>query len=211
MTYLEMCKEGSVEPKDWKRWLDETKKDGDRENELLGLLPEEYEDLKNGVRTMAFYVFKRRHLRSIHNIWGGCYVRYLFEYEGSEPHFETGWVDAVSNSQGFCKIQCDDEFSGGRAVTVRTIDVMEILPHKERPMVYYKTMVCGQCDKCDHMANEEPRGDCPNYQLMNALWHKQKGDAEFIKLYDRVNGRGGCDHDGCDHDGCHCDGCQSVT
>ena len=63
MTYLEMCRNGSAEPKNWKKWLDETIKDGDKENELLGLLPEEYDDLRNGVRSMGFYAFKRRFSR----------------------------------------------------------------------------------------------------------------------------------------------------
>ena len=188
MTYLELCRNGSAEPQDWKRWLDGTRKDGDKENELLGLLPEEYDDLKNGVRSMGFYVFKRRFPRSIFQLWGGCYVRYLFEYDGHEPHFEVGWVDSVSNAQGFCKIQCDDCYNGGRAVTVRTIDVMEILPHKERPLIYYKTMMCGQCNKCDHSSNDEPKIDCPHYQFMNAVVNKQRGDMEFISLYDKIVG-----------------------
>lgn len=206
MTYLEMCRDGSAEPNDWKRWLDETRKEGDKENELLGLLPEEYEDLKNGVRGMGFYVFKRKHRRSICNLWVGCYVGYLFEYEGSDPHFERGWIDAVSNTQGFCKIQCDDCYNGGRAVTVRTIDVMEILPHKERPLIYYKTMLCGQCNKCDHSSNDEPRMDCPHFELFNAIVGKQRGDTEFLKLYDKVSSRGrDCDSacSSCDH---HCNG-----
>ena len=124
-----------AESKDWKAWLERNRKDGDKENELLGLLPEEYSDLSKGLRSFGFYVFKRRHVRSIYNIWAGCYVKYLFETEGGEPHFEFGWVDAVSNTQGFCKIQCDDSFNGCRAVTVRTIDVMEVLPNKERHLV----------------------------------------------------------------------------
>lgn len=215
MTYLELCKAGSAEPKNWKNWLDETRKDGDKENELLGLLPEEYEDLRNDVRSMEFYVFKRRFTRSIFNLWGGCYVRYLFEYDGHEPHFEVGWIDAVSNSQGFCKIQCDDCYHGNRAVTIRTIDVMEILPHKERPLVYYKTMMCGQCNKCDHSSNDEPKTDCPHYDFMNAILNKQHGDSEFIVLYDRVVGNDvrigqSCNHecDSCSHG---CDGGQPLS
>lgn len=209
MTYLDMCKNGSAEPKDWKKWLDETKKEGDKENELLGLLPEEYEDLKNGVRSMGFYVFKRRFPRSIHQLWCGCYVRYLFEYDGMEPHFEVGWVDAVSNSQGFCKIQCDDCYNGNRALTIRIIDVIDILPHKERPLVYYKTMMCGQCDKCDHSSNDEPKTDCPHYEFMNAILHKQRGDTEFVKLYDKVSGnaaRMGVGKDECPGTCDHCGG-----
>ena len=202
MTYIEMCRNGSAEPKDWKKWLDGIKKENDKENELLGLLPEEYEDLKNGIRSMGFYVFKSQFARSIFQLWGGCYVRYLFEYDGHEPHFEAGWVDAVSNSKGFCKIQCDDSYCGNRAVTVRTIDVMEILPHKERPLVYYKTMICGQCNKCDHSSNEEPNIECPHYNFMNAMLNKQRGDMEFIRLYDKISGNVAKCETGCDHESC---------
>lgn len=202
MTYIDMCRNGSADQKDWKKWLDENKKDGDRDNELLGLLQEECDDLMNGIRSMGFYVFKSRFVRSIRNIWTGCYVRYLFEYDGHEPHFEIGWVDAVNNQKGFCKIQCDDCYNGNRAVTIRTIDVMEILPHKERPLVYYKTMMCGDCYRCDHSSNEVPAQDCPNHEFMNAILGKQKGDSEFIRLYDKVVGNdvrmGGCSCEHCD-------------
>lgn len=199
--YIEMCMKGDAEPKDWKAWLEQNRKEGDKDNELLGLLPEEYEDLSKGIRSFGFYVFKRGFSRSIHNLWGGCYVKYLFEYDGHEPHFEYGWVDAVSNQQGFCKIQCDDDFNGGRAITVRIIDVMEILPHKERPLIYYKTMMCGQCSKCDHSSNEEPKIDCPHYEFMSAILNKQKGDEQFIKLYMNVSAPCKGDCEGCG--GCH--------
>lgn len=217
MTYIEMCKNGSAEPKNWKKWLGETKKENDKENELLGLLPEEYEDLKNEIRSFKFYVFKKGFTRSIFHLWGGCYVRYLFETDTSEPHFEVGWIDAVSNEQGFCKIQCDDCYNGNRALTIRTIDVMEILPHKERPLVYYKTMMCGQCNKCDHSSNDEPKIDCPHYEFMNAIFHKQRGDTDFIKLYDEVVGNSAklgdaqkSDEIERDSHSCegHCDGCS---
>ncbi len=199
MTYIEMCMKGEADQKDWKAWLERNRKDGGKENELLGLLPEEYTDLMNGIRSFGFYVFKRRHPRSIFQLWSGCYVKYLFEHEGSEPHFECGWVDGVSNQQGFCNIQCDDGFHGGRAVTVRTIDVMEVLPYKERYLIYYKTMMCGRCDKCDHSSNEEPRIDCPHYEFMNAVLNKQRGDSEFLKLYNGVS---------CQHDCGECGKCQ---
>ena len=204
MTYIEMCMKKEAEPKDWKAWLEQNKKEEDKDNELLGLLPEEYEDLSKEVRSFQFYVFKRSFTRSIFNLWGGCYVKYLFEYNGCEPHVECGWVDAVSNTQGFCKIQCDDDFQGGRAVTVRIIDVMEVLPHKERPLIYYKTMLCGQCNKCDHSSNEEPKIDCPHYEFMNAILNKQKGDDKFIELYKNVSGKF--------NDACQCDkhDCQNC-
>lgn len=206
MTYVEMCKSGNAQPENWKKWLEENKDTETPKNELLGLLPEEYDDLDKGIRSFEFYAFKKKHTRSIFNLWTGCYVGYLFEYDGNEPHFEAGWVDLVSTSQGLCKIQCDDTYNGNRAVTVRIIDVMEILPHKERPLVYYKTMMCGQCNKCDHSSNEEPKIDCPHYDFMSAILHKQKGDLEFLKLYmDFIGRANNVEQHECECDG-HCDG-----
>ena len=181
MTYLEMCSNGQASPENWRKWLADCP-GSDPIYKRLGLLPEEYEDLDKGMRSMEFYVFKRKHVRSIFRIWPGCYVKYLYEYDAHEPHFERGWVDVVNNERGFCKIQCDDAFNGNRAVVVRTIDVMDILPFKERPLVFYKTMLCGECNGCDRTANEEPPADCPRYGLFNALLSKQKGDEEFMRL-----------------------------
>jgi hypothetical protein len=75
-------------------------------------------------------LFKRKYKRYVKNIWAGCYVKFAFEIDANNPHFEFGWVDVVNNEQGFCKVQCDDSFFGTRALTLRTIDVIEILPYK---------------------------------------------------------------------------------
>lgn len=185
MTYAEMCGSGSADPEKWKAWLEDTGQTGSPA-EALGLLPEEYADLSGGLRSMGFYVFKKKYARSIFRLWAGCYVKYLFEHDLHEPHFEYGWVDVVNNDQGFCKIQCDDSFNGNRAVTVRIIDVMEVLPLKERPLVYYKTMICGQCNKCDRIAAEPPPMGCPHSRFLNALLSKSSGDSEFHRLYQGV-------------------------
>lgn len=177
-----MCLSGKAEANDWAKWLSDFPSE-EPDYQRLGLLEQEYEDLKGGVRSFAFYIMKRNTARSIFNLWPGCYVKYLYEYDKHEPHFEYGWVDVSSNDRGFCKIQCDDDFHGARAVVVRVIDVMEILPYKERPLVYYKTMICGKCNKCDRSSNETPPVSCPFYDFFGALLSKQKGDGEFIRLY----------------------------
>lgn len=182
MNYLEMCVKGCASPENWEKWLVDCPDNTKPIHERLGLLPEEYDDLSKKLRSMNFYVFKSKHIRSIFKIWGGCCVKYLYEYDLYEPHFEFGWVDVVNNEQGFCKIQCDDSYNGNRAVTVRTIDVMEILPFKERPLVYYKTMICGQCNGCDRTSNEQPPVECEKYGFFSAILSKQKGDASFIRL-----------------------------
>ena len=186
MTFLELCEKENINSNHWKEWLETNKKDEVAPYDLLGILKEEYEDLCNGIHSFDFYLFKRKYPRHVKNVWGGCYVKYAFEIDAQEPHFEFGWVDVVNNEQGFCKVQCDDSFFGTRALTLRIIDIMEILPYKERPLVYYKTMVCNECNDCDRMANEFPPESCKLYDFFNAILNKQKADNQFIKLYNGV-------------------------
>lgn len=182
MTYLEMCQSGKADPENWRKWLKDFPDDGRPAHERLGLLPEEHDDLDRGMRSFFFYVFKRKNARSIDRIWAGCYVRYLYEYDLHDPHFEYGWVDVVNNERGFCRIQCDDSYGGNRAVTVRTIDVMDVLPLKERPLVYYKTMLCGHCNGCDRSSNDAPPAECPRFGFFSAVLSKQKGDAVLMGM-----------------------------
>ena len=186
MNFLELCEQENANPQYWKEWLDANKKDEIPPYQVLGLLKEEYDDLCNGIHSIDFYLFKRKHVRYIKNVWGGCYVKYAFEINACEPHFEFGWVDVVNNEKGFCKVQCDDSFFGTRALTLRIIDIMEILPYKERPLVYYKSMVCNDCNDCDRIANELPPESCKLYEFFNAILNKQQADNQFIKLYNGV-------------------------
>ena len=181
-TFVQLCLSGSAEPKNWKAWLYYNKIDNENACERLGVLSEEYEDLNANKRSFDFYVFKRKSIRSIFKVWGGCYVKYAYENNLINPHAEFGWVDSVSNATGFCKIQCDDNFYGNRAVMIRTIDIMEILPMKERFLVYYKTMLCGKCNDCDRSSNDEPPITCRHYELFNAILGKQHGDNELLKI-----------------------------
>lgn len=205
MNFLELCESQKIESSCWKKWLEENKKDEVAPYELLGLLKEEYEDLCNDIHSIDFYIFKRKHVRHVKNVWGGCYVKYAFEVDAHDPHFEYGWVDVVNNEKGFCKVQCDDSFVGTRALTLRIIDVMEILPYKERPLVYYKTMVCNDCNDCDRMANQLPPETCKLYGFFNAILNKQQADNEFIKLYNKVLNN--CKNNNCTgncKEGCSC-------
>ena len=182
-TFVSMCQDGEAEPADWRKWLDMREDKSVPEKDSLGLLDQEYDDLTKNLRSMEFYVTKKKSVRFITKLWPGCYVRYLFEVNPGQPNWEFGWVDAVDAKQVFCKIQCDDNFNGMRAVTVRIIDVMQVLPYKERPLVYYKTMMCGNCNQCDRSANEKPPQSCPYSNFFNALLAKQIGDQKFISLY----------------------------
>lgn len=184
--FLTLCVEGVENPQNWERWLsDRGPSDENRKAELLGLSQEEFDDLNQKMRSMNFYVFKRKNPRSSFRVFPGAYVRFAFEHELQNPHFEMGWVDLVEPHRGFCRIQVDDEgdFNGSRAITLRIADVMEILPMKERPLVYYKSMVCGKCNDCDRMRNADVPTTCPHFDFMRLVLKKQKADKELIGVY----------------------------
>ena len=223
--FIQFCeKNKDYKPENWNEWLEANPDKITPKNELLGLLKEEYDDLEKKIRSMNFYIFKRKFRRSIFHLWGGCYVKFLMEIDLDNPHVEYGWVDIVSNEQGFCKIQCDDSYNGGRAVTIRIIDVIEILPFKERPLVYFKTMICGDCNDCDRLSNKEPPYTCKHFSFFNIILNKQKVDQNFIKTYDSLKNVNrddeqqiqestcdGCNHDEkCNHDdnNCNCNECN---
>ena len=185
--FMAMCLAGQAEPEHWEKWLKDFPEDMRPSDERLGLVRQEYEDLQAGRRSMGFFVMKRRYARRIFNIWSGCYVKYLFETEQHEPRVEFGWVDAVNPGNGYCRIQCDVSFNGMRTVTIRCMDIVEILPMKERPLVYYKTMVCGDCQKCDRTSGELPPLECPSYAFLSACLDKSESDRAFMRLYEGID------------------------
>lgn len=185
MSYLDDYIGGKLSENDIKTIFDRDDKNQDASmHEKYGLLREEYADYKSGTRNMAFYVFKRKMPRSIYRLWPGCYVKFAFQYDLAEPHYEYGWVDVVDGRVGMVRIQCDDTYQGNRALTVRIIDVMEILPYKERPLVYYKSMICGDCALCKREENSFPE-NCPQFCFFNAILNKQIADNQFLSLYNK--------------------------
>lgn len=181
-TYLGMCLSGEAEPCNWKKWLDDMKIDQLLRWSALGISRGAYDDLVAGERSFDFHVFKARHGRMLKRLWPGCYVKYAFESDCANARFEFGWVDMVGVDGEYCKIQCDDSFNGSRAVVIRVEDVMEVFPLKERPLVYYKTMICGDCNGCDRMANELPPDECMHYDFFSACVAKAKGDSQLLSL-----------------------------
>ena len=173
--------------------------------ERVGLSEDEYYDLTHKLRDLDFYVFKRKYKRDIQKLWVGCYVKFIYQMEPdtSKPHFEWGWVDVLDVKHELARLQCDDTFQGNRAVTVRTADIVEVLPLKERPLVFYKTMICGECKKCDEESDGFPR-NCPKFNFFNAIKNKQKHDIEFIvEYYKLINDK--CDCGGeCHGNDCEC-------
>ncbi|MBR4315933.1 MAG: hypothetical protein IKP65_03050 [Alphaproteobacteria bacterium] len=215
--FIQFCeKNQNYDPNDWKKWLNENPDKTTSPNELLGLNEQEYEDLNKKIRSMNFYILKRSFKRNINeNLWAGCYVKFLMEMDLMNPHVEYGWVDIVSNEQGFCKIQCDDSYNGCRALTIRIIDVLEVLPFKERPLVYFKTMICGDCNDCDRTANKEVPISCKYYSFFNSILNKQQMDSDFQKMYFSLKEANketecNCNDNNCNHNdnNCHCKECN---
>lgn len=195
-TFLELYASNQVKKEDLEEFVKAfTDKHPDKPVwEGAGLLEAEYYDLTHGLRDLNFYVFKRKHKRDIQKLWAGCYVKFLYQMEPdtSKPHFEWGWIDVIDEKYGLARLQCDDSFQGNRAVTVRTMDIMEVLPLKERPLIYYKVMLCGECKKCSIEDNAFP-SDCPKFNFFNAILNKQNRDREFIlKYYELTSNKCDC-------------------
>ena len=212
MTFIELCKENKVDIKNWKEWLEQNSINNPNipPYELLGINNIEYEDLLNGVHSMEFFLLKRELQKPVKNLWAGCYVKFAFEIDAFEPHFEFGWVDVVNNEKGFCKVQCDDNFFGARAITLRIMDVLEILPFKERPLLYYKTMICNDCNDCDRSSNELPPENCKYFEFFNAILNKQLADLQFLRLYQNVN-KNSCQTNCHSEEEQHCCSCKDCN
>lgn len=170
----------------WKQWLNYQKDSNESDHVKMGMMQIQYKDLVDGKHSIYFYVEKYKYIRSVFNVWTGCYVKYLFEHNNKEISMERGWVDQVNPNTGFCRIQCDDGYMGGRAVIIRTVDIMEILPCKERFLIYYKTMLCGTCNQCDRASNEEVPISCRLFNFFNSIKNKQVGDQQYIQYYENV-------------------------
>ena len=183
-TFLELYNKGCVDHNSWEYFLKEKSAEFPEmsEHEIIGISKEEFEDLKGRTRNIPFYSFKMKHRKTIIWIWTGAYIKFAFQYDLAEPHIEYGWVDIVDRTGKYLRVQCDDELDGQRQLIVRSIDVLEVLPTKERKLIFYKTMVCGDCEKCKRQTNDFP-GDCPKYHFFNAILNKQMKDEEFFNEY----------------------------
>lgn len=189
MTFIEICQnDKSIQPEYWSDWLKEVNSVLNKPNyQLLGLQEEQYQDLINKKRTMTFFIFKKQQKRLIDKLWTGCYVKFVYENDcARNPHFQRGWIDVIDNKTKLCKIQCDDSFNGMRALILNISDIIQILPYKERPLIYYKTMICGDCNDCDRASNEINQESCPHFYFFNAIISKQQMDNTFISSYEKI-------------------------
>lgn len=188
-TFMDLYIKGNVAPESWTYFVENTKHDNPemQEYDIVGISKEEYEDLKANTRNIQFYAFKRKYRKTIDRIWTGAYIKFAFQYDLTEPHVEYGWVDIVDQTGKYLRVQCDDTFEGQRQLTLRSADVLEILPTKERKLIFYKTMVCGDCKICNRVTNDFP-GECPQYNFFNAILNKQIKDDEFFQEYFKLMG-----------------------
>ena len=182
--FLELCANDLADANSWEYFLNVKKQENPEipEHEIIGISEEEYEDLKARTRNITFYIFKMKHKKLIVRIWTGAYIKFAFQYDLAEPHAEYGWVDLVDRTGRALRVQCDDNMEGRRQLFVRTNDVLEILPSKERKLIYYKTMVCGECKKCNVETNDFPK-ECPKFDFFNAILNKQMMEEQFFEEY----------------------------
>lgn len=183
-TFMDLYFKGKMKETDWEFFLREKKNENPEmyDNEIIGLTKEEFEDLKDGTRNIPFYAFKSKHRKTIIKIWTGAYIKFAYQYDLLEPHIEYGWVDIVDQTGNFLRVQCDDTYEGRRSLILRLVDVLEVLPSKERKLIFYKSMVCGTCEKCNRVTNDFPK-DCPKFYFFNAILNKQIKDEEFFNEY----------------------------
>lgn len=119
--------------------------------EYLGFTEAEWGEYL-GKKNLQMLVLRRKHKKcelTSASILTGCYIKFGIQYgETSTPHIEYGWISNVTTSE-MVDVQCDDGYEGARGILVDLRDVFEILPLKERPILYYKQMLCHNCFGCN--------------------------------------------------------------
>jgi hypothetical protein len=95
------------------------------------------------------------------------YIRFAYDpHQNGNTTVFCGWVDKVESSERYwgwhvVAIQVDDKHSGNRAVNIRKRDVLEILPFKIRPLVYYRRVLCTTCIVVRSTCGEAIWKGCP--------------------------------------------------
>lgn len=187
--FMELYLQGKKQADEWESFLNEEKRmmPETPDHDIIGLTKDEFIDLKEKTRNIQFFAFKLKYRKDVIHVWNGSYIKFAFQYDLSEPHFEYGWVDAIDRTGTLIRVQCDDALDGQRALTVRLVDVLEVFPAKERKLIFYKTMTCASCEKCPRQTNDFP-SDCPKYDFFNAILNKQRKDEEFFNEYFKLIG-----------------------
>ena len=185
-TFLDLCLHHKAQPCNWEKYVDDNVSNETRPYELLGISEGEFAKLVHKHHTFEFYVMQRQICRKVRCVWPGTYISFLVEQD-NKPHLEFGWVDVIDTNGKLCKVQCDDNFNGMRAFVISIDDISAILPCKERPLVFYKTILCSGCDGCDRSANAPVPSLCKHKSFFDAILDKQVADAQFLVLYVKNN------------------------
>ena len=185
-TFLELCLQGKAIPEDWESYVNKNVSQETKPHELLGIGESDFAKLMQKQHTFEFFVMRRKIGCKLKRVWPGTYVSFIVEHD-NKPHIEFGWVDVIDVAGRLCKVQCDDSFHGMRAFVITIDDIVAILPFKERPLVFYKTVLCEDCNRCDRSANEAVPSNCPHERFFNAILDKQVADAQFLVIYTKDN------------------------
>ncbi len=185
-TFLELCLQGKASSENWEKYVNENITQHISPYELLGVSEQDFAKLIQRQHTFEYYVIRCQICKKVKCVWPGAYIAFLVEHD-SRPHLEFGWVDVIDTKGKLCKVQCDDNFHGMRAFVISIDDISAILPCKERPLVYYKTMLCNECNKCDRSSNESVPDFCAHKAFFDAILDKQLADAQFLTLYVQNN------------------------
>lgn len=147
--------------------------------EYLGVAEDDLEDLENQ-HSFSFIVcrtFYRKHL--LDRVFPGVYVQFIVEYDLQAPHREYGWVDAFDKEKKTVDIQCDDSYYGNRSMTINIRDIVQVLPTKERPNIFFKAMLCKECKNCSKDSGEFIE-ECPFYGLFSKIKENRLGSKDII-------------------------------
>jgi len=185
-TYLDLCLHHGAEPSNWEKYVADNISEGVKPYDLLGIGESDFAKLANKQHTFEFYVMRIKLCQKVKCVWPGTYIAFLVEHD-NKPHLEFGWVDVIDVKGKLCKVQCDDNFYGMRAFVISVDDISAILPCKERPLVYYKTILCNGCNQCDRSANNPVPPLCKHKGFFDAVLDKQVADAQFLVLYVKNN------------------------
>lgn len=183
MNFLELVASGKEPPEAfqsyWMRY--EIDPEGRSAPEYFGITEQELRDVRGGARSFRFIALrylKRRHLLT--KVLPGTYVQFITEHESAGPCLEYGWVDRFIGEKGVAVIQCDDCYFGNRSVEIGIEDVLRILPSKERPNVFYKSMLCGECRDCSRHSGEFV-SSCPFYGLFKDMKRNRQNTRKVIR------------------------------
>ena len=173
---------GKESPSAFQRYkmLWEVNNEGKTLAEYLGVSESDLEDLNNNhsFRFVAFRTFYRKHL--LERVFSGAYVQFVSECEYQQPRLEYGWVDFFNRENKTVDVHCDDNYQGNRALTINLRDIVQLLPTKERPNIFFKAMLCQECKDCSKDSGEFIE-DCPFFGLFTAIKENRLGGREIIR------------------------------